>query len=92
MPTLIDKYNGNQDPQRWLRCYSTAIEVASVSNSTKVIYFPMALEATPLTWLENLEANSIDSWHALKKAFIDNFQGSFQCIGNRHDLAQCKQE
>jgi hypothetical protein len=34
----------------------------------------MALEATPLTWLESLKKDSIDSWDDLKAVFTDNFQ------------------
>ena len=60
-PTSILKYDGKQDPQQWLRCYFVAIEVAGGTNSTKALYFPMALEAAPLTWLENLKPNSISS-------------------------------
>jgi hypothetical protein len=60
-PIGITKYDGKQAPQQWLCCYSTAIEVAGGSNITKVIYFPMALDPTPLTWLESLSNNSIDS-------------------------------
>jgi hypothetical protein len=52
----------------------------------------MALEPAPLTWLESLSYNSIDSWEGLKKVFIDNFQGAITRAGTRHDLAQCKQE
>jgi hypothetical protein len=52
----------------------------------------MALEPVPLTWLESLNNNSIDSWERLKKVFIDNFQGAITRAGTRHDLAQCKQE
>jgi hypothetical protein len=63
----ITKYDGKQAPQRWLRCYSTAIEVARGSNITKVIYFLMALDPAPLTWLESLSNNSINSWEWLKK-------------------------
>jgi hypothetical protein len=74
-PIGITKYDGKQAPQQWLRCYSTAIEVAGGSNTTKVVYFPMALDLAPLTWLESLSNNSIDSWEGLKKVFIDNFQG-----------------
>jgi hypothetical protein len=48
-PIGITKYDGKQAPQQWLRCYSTAIEVAGGSNITKVIYFPMALDPAPLT-------------------------------------------
>jgi hypothetical protein len=57
-----------------------------------IIYFLMALDPAPLTWLESLSNNSIDSWEQLKKVFIDNFQGAIACTGTRHDLAQCKQE
>jgi hypothetical protein len=71
----ITKYGGKQAPQQWLRCYSTAIEVAGGSNITKVVNFPMALDPAPLTWLESLSNNSIDSWERLKKVFIDNVQG-----------------
>jgi hypothetical protein len=91
-PIGITKYDGKQAPQQWLRCYSTAIEVAGGSNITKVVYFPMALDPAPLTWLESLGSNSIDSWERLKKVFIDNFQGAITHAGTRHDLAQCKQE
>jgi hypothetical protein len=73
-PIGITTYDGKQAPQQWLRCYSTAIEVAGSSNITKVVYFPMALDPAPLTWLESLSNNSIDSRERLKKVFIDNFQ------------------
>jgi hypothetical protein len=63
-----------------------------MSSSTKVIYFLMALDPVPLTWLESLSNNSIDSWEGLKKVFIDNFQGVITRAGTHHDLAQCKQE
>jgi hypothetical protein len=60
-PIGITKYDGKQASQQWLRCYSIAIEVAGGSNITKVVYFPMALDLVPLTWLESLSNNSIDS-------------------------------
>jgi uncharacterized membrane-anchored protein YjiN (DUF445 family) len=52
----------------------------------------VALESAPLTWLESLRPNSIDSWEDLKRAFIDNLQGSMIRVGTRHDLSQVKQE
>jgi hypothetical protein len=36
-PISITKYDGKHAPQQWLRCYSTAIEVAGGSNITKVV-------------------------------------------------------
>jgi hypothetical protein len=57
-------------------CNADDEEVYGGSNSTKALYIPVALESAPLTWLESLKPNSIDSWEDLKRAFIDNFQGS----------------
>jgi hypothetical protein len=74
-PIGITKYDGKQAPQQWLRYYSSTIEVTGGSNTTKVVYFPMALDPAPLTCLESLSNNSIDSWEGLKKFIIDNFQG-----------------
>jgi hypothetical protein len=48
-PIGITKYDGKQTPQQWLRSYSAAIEVAGGSNTTKVVYFLMALGPAPLT-------------------------------------------
>jgi hypothetical protein len=50
------------------------------------------LESTPLTWLESLKPNYIDSWEDLKRASIDNFQGSMIRVGTHHDLSQVKPE
>jgi hypothetical protein len=52
----------------------------------------VALESVPLTWLESLKPNSINSWEDLKRAFIYNFQGSMIRVGTRHDLSQVKKE
>jgi hypothetical protein len=46
-PVRIPKYDGKQDPRQWIRCYSIAIEVSEGSNSTKALYFPVALESAP---------------------------------------------
>jgi hypothetical protein len=65
-----------------------SIEVLGGSNSTKALYFPVALESVLLTWLESLKPNSIDSWEDLKRAFIGNYQGSMIRAGTRHDLSR----
>ena len=91
-PTNIQKYDGKQDPAQWLCLYSTAISVAGGDTNTKVLYFPMALELAPLTWLESLACESIHSWDDLKKAFINNFQGSLHRVATRHALSMCQQE
>jgi hypothetical protein len=48
----------------------------------------VALEPAPLTWLESLKLNSIDSWEDLKQAFINDFQGFMIRAGTRHDLSR----
>jgi hypothetical protein len=88
----IPKYDSKQDPCQWIRCYSVAIKVSGGSNSIKALYFPVGSESAPLTSLESLKPKSIDSWVDLKRAFIDNFQGSMIRAGTRHDLSQVKQE
>ena len=90
--TNIQKYDGKQDPDQWLCLYSTALSVAEGDTNTKVLYFLMVLEPAPLTWLESLARESIHSWEDLKKAFIDNFQGSLHRVATRHALSMCKQE
>ena len=72
-PPPIDKYDGKMDPQMWLWHYSAAILVAGGDDITKLMYFPVAMEAGPLTWLENLKPHSIDTWLALSKQFVNNF-------------------
>jgi hypothetical protein len=89
-PTNIQKYDGKQDPAQWLCLYSTAVSVVGRDTNTKVLYFPMALEPAPLMWLESLARESIHSWDDLKKAFIDNFQGSLHRVATRHALSMCK--
>jgi hypothetical protein len=84
-PVGIPMYESKQDLHQWLRCYSVSIEVSGGSNSTKALYFPVALEFAPLTWLESLKPNSIDPWEDLKQAFINNFQGSMIRAGTDHD-------
>jgi hypothetical protein len=75
-PVGIPKYDGKQDPRQWVRCYSVAIEVSRGSNSTKALYFLVALVPAPLRWLESLKPN-----------FIGNFQESMIRVGTRHDLS-----
>ena len=91
-PPPIDKYDDKTDPQMWLRCYSAAILAACGDDITKLMYFPIAIELGLLIWLQNLQPHSIDSWLALSKQFVNNFQGTYQCPGSRYDLASCKQK
>jgi hypothetical protein len=52
----------------------------------------MVLKPAPLTWLESLKSESIHYWDDLKKASVDNLQGSLHRVATRHSLAMRKQE
>lgn len=90
-PPGVTKYDGKQDPVQWLRCYSLSLQAAGGNDDTKVIYFPIYMEAAPLTSLESLDKNSIDSWKDLKVAFTNNYAGVMQRSDNMIDLSQAKQ-
>jgi hypothetical protein len=47
-PSNYSKYDGKTEPREWLRVYSMACELAGGNNDTKALFFPMALEPTPL--------------------------------------------
>jgi hypothetical protein len=91
-PLGITKYDAEQDPIQWLRCYALSIENASGNNDTKCLYFPFCLDQAPLTWLESLDKHSIDKWDQLKEQFTSNFAGAMGRSGTRMDLAMVKQE
>jgi hypothetical protein len=61
-PLGISKYDAEQDPVQWLRCYALAIENASGNNDAKCLFFPFCLVQAPLKWLESFEKNSINEW------------------------------
>jgi hypothetical protein len=85
---VISKYDINQDPLQWLRCYALAIANVGGNNDTKCIYFPFCLDQAPLSWLESLDKNSIDKWDQLKAQFTSNFAGAMGRLGTRMDLAR----
>nr|CAB3446762.1 unnamed protein product [Digitaria exilis] len=91
-PPGVTNFDGKQDPNIWLRRYFSAIEASGGDDISKMLYITVAMEQGPLTWLESLRPDSIDSWHALKKAFISNYQGSFERPGSKYKLRACKQK
>jgi hypothetical protein len=91
-PLGITKYDANQDPVQWLRCYALSIENTGGNNDTKCLYIPFCLDQAPLTWLESLDKNSIDEWDQLKAQFTSNFAGAMGRSGTGMDLAIVKQE
>jgi hypothetical protein len=51
-PPYINKFDGKQNPEQWLRLYSTVVQATKENNDDKVNYFPVALTDSPLQWLQ----------------------------------------
>lgn len=72
-PSGIDKSDRKVDPNLWLRRYSTAIEAFGGDDKAKILFFTVVMDASPLICLDVLPENSIESWHGMKKEFVNNF-------------------
>src|SRR5438105_680428 len=91
-PKGIKTYNGDRNPEAWLRIYMTVIKAAGGNQNTMANYFPVVLSPTVQDWLTGLLANSINSWGDLCSKFIDNYQGTFTKPGVEWDLYQIAQK
>src|SRR5438105_3074933 len=92
-PKGIKTYDGDRNPEAWLRIYTTAIKAAGGNQNTMVNYFPVVLSPTIQDWLTGLPANSINSWADLCSNFIDNYHGTFtqpEVEWNLYQIAQKK--
>ena len=70
-------YDGERDPEAWLRVYTTTIKVTGGSQNAVANYLPVVLSPTIQNWLTGLPENSINSWGDLCAKFINHFQGTF---------------
>jgi hypothetical protein len=58
-PSNHSKYDGKTEPKQWLEIYSQSIELARGDDDIKTLFFPVALEAIPLQWFDQLSPGSI---------------------------------
>src|SRR5438132_7791860 len=91
-PKGIKTYDGDRDPEAWLRIYTTAIKAIGGNQNTMANYLPVVLSPTVQDWLTELPANSINSWGDLCARFISNFQGTFTKPGVEWVLYQITQK
>src|SRR5438105_232083 len=80
-PKGIKSYDGERDPEAWLRVYTTVVTAAGGSQNTMANYLPVVLITSVQDCLTGLLENSIDSWGDLCARFIDHFQGTYQKPG-----------
>ena len=54
-------YDGDRDPEAWLRIYTTVIKAVGGGQNAMANYLPVVLSPTVQDWLMELLENSIDS-------------------------------
>ena len=60
-PREVKSYNSNMNPATWIQDYAVAMNIQNASALLHVRYFPLILEGTARTWINNLPKNSIGS-------------------------------
>src|SRR5438105_15600352 len=85
-------YDGDRDPEAWLRVYATTIKAAGGGQSAMANYLPVVLSPAVQDWFTGLPKNSINSWGDLCDKFINNFQGTFAKSGVEWDLSRIHQK
>jgi hypothetical protein len=83
LPRDSPKYDGSTKPENWLVDYNTAVGIAHGNKRVAVRYAPLMLQGQARTWLNSLQAGSINSWPEFKQAFVRNFSTTYTRPG-RH--------
>ena len=91
-PREAPKYNAAMNPETWVQDYLAAMSIQNASSLCCARYFPLMLEGTARTWLNNLPRNSVNSWGELKRLFITNFEGTCKRPATVEDLKRCVQK
>jgi hypothetical protein len=71
--------------------YNTAVGIANGNKRVAMCYAPLMLQGQARTWLNSLQAGSINSWPEFDQAFVHNFSTTYTHPGRPRQLAQCIQ-
>jgi hypothetical protein len=74
----IDKYDGYNNPEEFIKFYHTVIEAARGDDRVKANYLPIILFGVTKSWLINLPEEFIYIWDQLCTMFTKNFQGTYE--------------
>jgi hypothetical protein len=89
----ISKYDGSSNPGVWLEDYRLACRMVGIKDDHLIIQFlPIHLAEGARAWLEHLPAGTIHDWIDLRKAFVENFQGTYKRPESSWDLKRCTQK
>jgi hypothetical protein len=51
-------------------------------------YLSIMLQPVAMNWLTSLQPDIIDSWHDLKRMFVENYKATYEWPTTKHDLAK----
>jgi hypothetical protein len=88
----IDRYDGFNNPEKFIQVYQTAIEATGGDDRVKANFLPTTLSGAARSWLINLPEGSIHSWDQLCAMFIRNFQGTYERPSTAETLKTIKQK
>jgi hypothetical protein len=78
LPHDQQKYDESQEPQSWLSDYLQVVKILGGSKETAMQSLQLHLTGVALSWLGNLERETIGSWDELTKQFTSNFKSIYK--------------
>jgi hypothetical protein len=86
----ISKYDGETNPDHWLKDYRLTMRARGSNNDFSIQYLPLLLSSSTRDWLEQFEPDSICCLGDLRSIFIEHLQGMYTQPENSWDLRNCK--
>ncbi|GJU18002.1 reverse transcriptase domain-containing protein [Tanacetum coccineum] len=91
MPSNIKTYDGSGDPEDHLKIFQTAAKIERWAMPTWCHMFNSTLIGSARLWFDELPPESIDSYVALRKAFLANFLQQKKYIKDPVEIYHIKQ-
>jgi hypothetical protein len=76
----IDQYDDSSNPEEFIKVYQTVIEAVDGDDWVMANFLHTTLSGATRSWLIILPEGSIHSWDHLCAMFIENFQGTYECL------------
>ncbi|XP_057418698.1 uncharacterized protein LOC130712899 [Lotus japonicus] len=96
---LLPKFNGlaGEDPHKHLKEFQVVCSTPSrpegiTEDHIKLRAFPFSLQGAAKDWIYYLEPNSITSWNALKRVFLERYFPASRVSSIRKDICGIRQE
>jgi ribonuclease HI len=87
----LETFDRFKDPLDYLDSFRTIMRLHGVSDEIMCRTFPTNLRGSAMTWFNQLETGSIDTFAQLSRAFIDNFIGGRRSVRPANYLLNIRQ-